>query len=290
MIPYFLPKNIADSNLKNIINNVYEIRLREGFEAQVNYLGKIIKLKDKYNKNIICTTADINYILEIITENSLYAFNEQIKRGFISLKDGTRIGLAGTFVIEDGEIITIKSISSLNIRIPRLVKGCSKNVFKHVYNNKKLNNSLIISSVGKGKTTILKELIEKVSKLNMQISVIDERGELSYSKCQNVDYLLYASKYVGFEYSLRSLSPQVIFVDELYDKQDWNFCKHAISCGVKIIASIHANDVLDLKNNPNFTCGIFDRYILLKNEGRAGALQNVYDGDFNLIWIYYAVY
>ena len=163
----YLPPNIQQLILETIRQNpqtkieenAIEIRIRVGRPV-------IIKLR---NLDIIIqyqiTENELMHTLEKICENSIYAYKNQICQGFITIFGGHRVGLTGTCVIEDGKIINLKYISGLNFRIAREIKGCSKHILKEIIDthNNTIYNTLIVSPPGKGKTTMLRDVIRTIS-------------------------------------------------------------------------------------------------------------------------------
>ena len=55
----------------------------------------------------IVTSEEILHLLERVCENSIYAYKNQICEGFLTIKGGHRIGITGTVVIENNQIIKI---------------------------------------------------------------------------------------------------------------------------------------------------------------------------------------
>lgn len=277
----YLPKKIQEALSLYDSDCIYEIRLRTNYPIKINYNGNYIKLKDSTKEDIISTKNDIDFIILNVTENSIYAFNEQIVNGYIAGKNGARIGIAGECVVENNKIITIKNISSLNIRIPHFIYGCSNFIYNEIL-NKGLHNTLIISSPFMGKTTILKDLAINLNNTNKyNILLIDERGEFVDVKGENLDKISFLSKEKTFEMGLRTMSPNVIIMDELSTENDWYFTKKAINSGVYIIASIHAHNEMELQCKPYFTNNIFDRYVVLENYGPKGVVKKLLNKDFN---------
>lgn len=278
----FLPNKIITA-LKNYnLEKIFEIRIRKNQPIILNYCGKYKKLLF-LNSNVVISGQELNDIIALATEHSIYAYNEQIKKGFLTTKQGIRIGLAGDCVFEEGNIITIKNFSSINIRIPHYVKGASNKIFPFIINNGKVENTLIISPAGLGKTTILKDLISKIDRLGFQTLVIDERGELFVEEYLNVDYLKHCDKNFAFTLGLRSLSPRVVIFDEIIDKLDWLLAEKAIFSGVNIIGTIHANNLNDLLNKSYFKKNVFNRYVFIKNCNSPGQIQEILDGDFKIL-------
>ena len=167
---------------ENLKNEITEIRIR---------VGKPIILKTRNKDIIINYKIDPEEILDLlgrICENSIYAYKNQICEGFLTIKGGHRIGITGTVIIEDNKIININYISSLNCRIAREVIGCSKKILNEVLDieNHTIFNTVIVSPPGRGKTTILRDLIRNLSNgidekgfSGKTIGLVDERGEIA---------------------------------------------------------------------------------------------------------------
>lgn len=157
-------KYLSNDIKENIINkskskfmDLEEIRLRN---------NKNIILKFSQNEEIIhyvVTTKDILETLEKITENSVYSYEKQISNGYITLPEGHRVGITGNAVCEENKVISISYISGMNFRIARQIKDCSEFILKNIYEDREIKNSLIVGAPGTGKTTILKDLIQKIS-------------------------------------------------------------------------------------------------------------------------------
>lgn len=276
--------------LDNIDKNlIYEIRLRKDFPIKINIKGIIGYLSTDgatffKEEAIICTEKLIQDIIRSLTENSIYAFNDYIKQGYIPTKSGIRVGIAGECVFNDGNIATIKNFTSLNIRIPHEVLGASNVICEKILNGNDIRNSLIISPPFCGKTTILKDLARKINKtFTKNILIIDERGEFSCINGENIDIIKYSNKSFAFDYALRSLSPEIVITDELSSENDWKFVKKAINGGVRIIASVHSYDINTLMNIRGFEKGIFERYFVFDKSKGFGNLRSCFDESFNII-------
>lgn len=297
----FLPQNLK-LYFKNInINLINEIRLRVGAPVVINVNGNNKFLYadgiDSVNKEkIICNSSDIQKILLNISNNCLYSINDQLINGYITLHSGVRIGVAGEVVSVNNHIKTIKNISSLNIRIPHFVKNCSLKAFLSIVTSNKIKNSLILSPAGAGKTTFLRDLTHQlIEKLNgINILVADERCEIASginlienNFVNSVDVYSNCSKKFAFENGIRSMNPDVIITDELNFSSDSEIIEHAITCGVKVVASIHANNINDLYNKPNFKTilnkKMFERYIVLSDSCGPGTFEGVYDENLSRI-------
>lgn len=279
----FLPNHYKEIFNKIDLDKLTEIRMRTGFNVKIIFNNKKILLS-----NLICKKEDVEIVVKNVTENSLYAFNDRIKEGFLTTEEGIRIGLSGECVFDKNEIITIKNINSLNIRIPHNIYGCANIIKPYAINNGQVKNTLIISPPFFGKTTILKDLANELNKINtLSILIVDERGEFSQIKGENIDLLKYCNKSYAFNCGIRSLSPNVIITDELSSSEDWQGIKAVNNSGVKIIASCHGESVFDVVNKQDYINDIFDLYVQLKSQCLPGQISKIYDRKFNVLCEYF---
>ncbi len=285
----FLPKNIRQA-LKNVnLDYLYEIRLRNGYPIKINYQNDFCYLSKEgtsLNKNnaIVCSIDDINHIISCATEHSLYAFNDKIKDGFITVENGIRIGICGECVYSNNQLQTIKNFTSLNIRVAHEIKDCAEKHLKYIVNNGVINNTLIVSPPRLGKTTLLKDIASKLNDINkFSILIIDERGEFENVKGENIDSIKFCNKYYAFNYAIRSMSPSIVITDELLSQDDWICAKNVLSSGIKIIASCHSDGIDNLIKKEHFINDIFDRYIIL-SKNNIGKIEKVFNKDFQVVW------
>ncbi len=229
----YFPQNIGsmiEDHFKTTDSNMYialeEIRLR---------VNKPIILKfNQFEKVFEYQTSpeDILETLRIICENSIYSYQNQICNGYITIKGGHRVGITGNVVIDNNKVVNINYISSLNFRVAKQIIGCSNKIIKYVIDNENNNiyNTLIVSSPGAGKTTILRDLLRKISTgieqikfRGLTVGLVDERGEVAAMYkgiAQNdvgirTDVLDNIPKAVGMKMLIRSMSPNVISADEI---------------------------------------------------------------------------
>lgn len=254
ILEYF-PNKIVQAILNSI--NEKEIETLEEIRIRVSK-PIILKLANKeILTEYIITTQDILEIVEKITENSIYSYQQQICLGYITLKGGHRVGISGNVVMEENKVINVNYIYSLNFRIARQIIGVAEKVVNEVMKNDEISNTLIISKPGAGKTTILRDLIRIISKTKT-VGVVDERGEIAAmykNEPQNdlgikVDILSNISKSLGIKMLVRSMAPDVIVADEIGTKEDIEAIKYAVTSGVKGIFTAHANNIEDIKKSP----------------------------------------
>ena len=256
---YQIFSNLLQENPK-VANELQEIRIRVDKPI-------ILKLREKdiiLQYNILQT--EILQIVERLCENSIYAYKNQICEGFITIKGGHRVGLTGSCVIENGKITNIKYISSLNIRIAREVKNCSTRILREIIDieNKTIYNSIIVAPPGRGKTTILRDIIRRLSdgieEINFRgktCGVVDERGEIAAmfkGTPQNdvgirTDIIENVSKNKGIHMLIRTMAPEIIACDEIGSKEDVEAIHYALYSGVKGIFTMNGKNVEDIKNN-----------------------------------------
>lgn len=291
---------------------IEEIRLKSdkpiifygsGNDYFISYSGKLMKDADN---SVITTKEQLNKTFQLISNYSIYAFEEEIKNGFITLKGGHRVGIAGKTIYSSRNIETIKNISSLNIRVAREKIGVSDKVIKYIikYPNS-IYHTLIVSPPQCGKTTLLRDIIRNISdgisKLNfkgLKVGVVDERSEIAgvYNGIpqKNIgirtDVLDGCLKCDGIIMLIRAMSPDVIATDELGGYEDIRAVHEALKAGVKLISTVHGEDLEDLLTKNNFGQiieeKIFERIVILDNSKGVGTLQDILDG-YSFKSVYY---
>lgn len=277
-----------------------EIRIKINKPLIVNVSDKEILL------DYIVTQNDMKEILTRMSNYSLYAYEEEIRQGYITIKGGHRIGIAGECILAKGEVRTIRNISSINIRICREVIGSSEGLMKYISSKNRVYNTLIVSPPKCGKTTILRDItrnisygVKNIGLEGKKVSVIDERSEIA--ACYNgipqldvgirTDVLDGCFKKDGMIMAIRSLSPEVIICDEIGTDGDIEALNMAFNSGVNILVTIHGYSIEDIYNRKVFKelieNSILERVVVLSNRYGVGTIEKIYSvnekGDLNCL-------
>ncbi|SKA76834.1 stage III sporulation protein AA [Clostridium sp. USBA 49] len=286
-----LPIHIRETikNLKNL-DYIQEIRLKVN-KPLIIQIGN-----DEIITPTIVSSQDLKLILQYISNYSIYAYEEEIKQGYITIKGGHRIGICGSCVIENNTIKTIKSIGSLNIRICKEIIGCSDKLIPFILKDKRVLNTIIISPPRCGKTTLLRDITRNLSEgmkdINLEgkkISVIDERSEIC--GCYNgvpqmnvgihTDVFDNCPKADGIMMAIRSMSPEIIVCDEIGTYKDMESILMALNSGVNLITSIHGFGIEDLYNRIVYKDiienNVFNIAIVLSSRNGVGTIEYIYD-------------
>lgn len=281
--------NFLPLNLKKTINRlgektITEIRIRAGEKVVIRTTCEVLQT------NITLSFNDINEIVLSACNRSIYSYDEHIKKGFITTKDGVRIGLAGEFVINNGNVIAIKNFTSLVIRVPNQIIGVADNFFNNIY---KGGSVLVISKTGAGKTTFIRDFSRTLSNSGYNVCVVDERNEIapinnsfSFDLGKNVDVLTYSTKLFGFNQAIRALNPSVIVTDELTLSADVKALINSVYGGTSVVATVHGDSVEGVFNReflrPLKKMKIFDYYVLITLNDQKRNIS-YYDKEFKLI-------
>lgn len=290
-----LPAEIGDilDNTRDS-DDIREVRMRNGQPLWVRMAqgGRFLDGRGRTaapEKARIISNRDIKAAISKISAYSLYAFEEELRRGFLTIEGGHRIGFCGKAVMENGRIKTLHQISSLNIRVARQIFGCADGILPFVLEGDKFLSTVLISPPGCGKTTLLREMVRSLSRMGMTIGVADERGEIAGMRdglpqmelgpCTDVMYG--CPKAEAMEMLLRSMSPDIIAADELGREEEYQAVEEMLHGGVSILCTMHGGSMEDVlrRKLPRHMMeqGILKRYVFLSGGKGTGRVERVLD-------------
>ena len=311
LCPFLAPKirSLVEKLPFDFLNKTEEIRLRHsrpliigwagGGESFLGEAGPVLTANEAY----LIMGGDLEKTLELICSYSLYAFEEELKQGFLTLPGGHRVGLAGRAVLEKGRIKILRDISSLNFRVARQIKGSGEKVLGFLFDRRgsRIYHTLVISPPQAGKTTLLRDLARLISEgagiigqTGRKVGIVDERSEIAgcfqgvpqLDVGTRTDVLDACPKAEGIMLMLRSLSPQVIITDELGRAKDVQAIAEAVSAGVSVIASVHGSSLEEICQRPVLgellQRNYFERLIFLSNKRGPGTLEMIVEGERGL--------
>ena len=267
---------------------VTEIRLRSGravsfiFPDRIKYLTKTGKLVDNYQnpENITVTAIDIKQTVDKLCHFSVHSCTTELREGYFILKGGIRVGVAGTYSDTSGK--SINNFNALNFRIARCVTGCAEKIYERIDGK----SIIICGGVNSGKTTVLRDLCRLCGN-NFKVSLIDERNEISSVSGgipENdvgvlTDVLVGCSRADGIISALRTLSPDIIFCDEISTFDDSEAILKAFGCGVNFTATVHAKNYENLIRRsaiiPLIENGVFEYAVFLEGMGKIREIRRI---------------
>lgn len=291
------PTSIRPRMRKINWDGLEEIRVRIGWPVELIYgnhnewLGNYDSMIDRQ-----CLDEMLNYI----TGYSVYAMEEEIRQGYITFSGGHRIGITGHATYEalrdtkEHKITNIVDIGGLNIRIAHERKGCARPIVPYLQKEDGIYNTLFFAAPGVGKTTYLRDMIRILGD-KTKISVIDERSEIAAcinGKPQNdlgkrTDVLDACPKEIGMKMVLRTMSPEIIAVDEIGKKEEFELLEQMRCSGVKVLGTIHAGDMDEVLRNKmiqgSVESGAIERFVELKRLDNGYRRFRIYDGQGNML-------
>lgn len=292
-------KAMLEKTVQTVGDTLLEIRVRCGkpLIAETSSGSFVItsdgSLSPATGGAYIVSERDLRLIFQAVCENSVYAFMDEIKQGYITVKGGHRVGFSGRAVLNGDKIENFREISSLNIRIAREVIGAANYIIEDVLKPFGVVSTLIVSPPMGGKTTILRDLTRQISDRGIKTALIDERGEMAslsrgVPQCDvgvQTDVIENAPKADAVVMMLRTMSPQLIVTDEIATAKDTEALMQAFGTGVSVIASTHGasfEEVMQRESIKPLFGGIgFKQIIVLEKEG-SGLNTRVYGKAFGI--------
>ena len=281
-------------------NGAEEIRLRADKPVLIShkdgefFVDREGKLLRDITQGFCPDRVQVAKCLELMSNYSMYAFEEELKNGYLTLPGGHRAGITGKTVLSGGSVKTMKNINGLNIRISREVKGCSDGILPFLLdkNGSNVLHTMIISPPGCGKTTLLRDIVRHLSSgvpgliAGQTVAVADERSEIAgcyLGVPQNdigprTDVLDGCPKAEGMMLLLRSMSPKIIAVDEIGRQSDITAIEEVINGGITLICTVHGYNLDEISKRDTLAAllskKIFNRFIILEKPGGIPAIYN----------------
>jgi stage III sporulation protein AA len=265
-----------------------EIRIRAGRPVILKGMGQ-----EKVLDGIGTVRGEqVRDILSCLGKYSLYAYEEELRQGFLSLQGGHRVGVCGKVVQEQGRIRSMSEIAFLNIRFAHEVRGCADEILPKLWDGERLLPTLIASAPGQGKTTLLRDCVRQISdggkgQEGKTVGLVDERSEIAgcfrgipgNDVGMRTDVLDGCPKAEGMLLLIRSMAPQVVAVDEIGSMEDLEAIKTAANCGCILLATVHGSCMEELLRKPVLKklvkTGIFERYVFLANGKVPGRVRQI---------------
>ncbi len=268
----------------------YEAELMHAREIRIR-VGKPILLCGKEEFAVPAPPPDARQLTTLLLafcNQALYAHEEQLRQGFLTLPYGHRVGVCGHMVMQDGKPLRLSGVQGMNVRIARQM-ACDMRAVDVVRHGRALRSTLIVSPPGLGKTTMLRELARQLSGLGVQVALADERGELAacvqgvpqLDVGERTDVMDNMPKAEAVQLLIRAMSPDLVVSDEIGSAQDAEALMDAQRCGVKVLCSAHGASYGDVRGRSAVRQllreGVFERVMVLGKD--VGKILAVYDKE-----------
>lgn len=302
-----LPTNIRELLAKLpecILSRAVEIRLRQERPFLLStgdkdiFIGEDGPAADPCRAYIV-NGSDISRVTHLVSKSSIYALEEELRNGFITLPGGHRVGITGKTVLEKGKVKTLKYISGFNIRISREIIGTSERIFPYIIGpGGRVFHTVLVSPPRCGKTTMLRDLIRLISDgvpelgfSGCTVGVVDERSEIAgcyqgvpqLNVGMRTDVLDGCCKAEGMMMLLRAMAPDVIAADEIGRREDIAALEEVLNAGVKVLTTVHGAGLKDLVNRPALRYLLelkeIERFVILGRSRGVGTVEDIIDGE-----------
>lgn len=290
---------------ESIQRKLEEVRLRQGRPLVLGLSSEDIFLNNegrptrRAEEAYRVTPTDMERLIQLISGSSLYALEEELRSGFITLPGGHRVGITGKAVLDGGKVRTLKYLSGCNIRVSREIAGAASGVLPHIIDGSGcgIYHTVLISPPRCGKTTMLRDMIRQISSgitglgfPGLTVGLVDERSEIAgcYRGIPQrdvgvrTDVLDGCPKAEGMMMLLRSMSPQVIAADEIGRREDVDALEEVLNAGVKVLITAHGSSPAELAERPVLSdmvrSKIIERFVILGRSRGVGTIEDIIDG------------
>lgn len=288
-----------------VLDSVEEIRVRQGRPLVIGLSAGDIFISPegkptRQAAEAYCVTAsDMENLINLISGSSLYALEEELRTGFITLPGGHRAGIAGRAVLDGGKVRTLKNLSCCNLRVSREVPGAASGLLPHIVNKRNggIYHTILVSPPRCGKTTMLRDMIRQISSgvqglvyPGLTVGLVDERSEIAgcYRGVPQrdvgirTDVLDGCPKAEGMMMLLRSMGPQVIAADEIGRREDVDAMEEVLNAGIKVLITAHGSSLAELAERPVLSrlirSKMIERYVILGRSRGVGTVEDIVDG------------
>jgi stage III sporulation protein AA len=290
----------VESLSTEILDRLEEIRVRQGRPLELitadraGFISQSGRWTPDPASAFVPDREDCKKMLNLVSHHSLYALEEELRRGYVTLEGGHRIGLAGKVVVENGRVKHLREITGFNVRFARQVKGVARGIASLVLKKDRVENVLIVSPPQCGKTTLLRDLARLASTglpgiPGRKIGLVDERSEIAgcvdgvpqLDVGSRTDVMDGCPKAEGMMMMIRSMSPDILVMDEIGRKEDSDAIHEAVYAGVHLFTTAHGRNLEEVCRRPILSQliqeSIFTRIIVLSRRKGPGTVEDVYD-------------
>ena len=282
-------------------DGLQEIRLRTGRPLAIVERGREVFLTGDGARTREAgaawrvTAQELRETMEFVGEYSLYAYEDELRQGYLTIRGGHRVGVAGRTVLDGDKVKSVRYISCVNVRLSHEVPGCADPVLPYLWGDEGLLHTLIISPPRCGKTTLLRDMVRQISdgsraRRGYTVGVVDERSEIcgcfmgipENDVGIRTDVMDACPKAEGMMMLVRSMAPEVIAVDEIGRYEDIDAIETVLYSGCRLIATVHGSSLSDIQAKPLFQRlaqeQVFERYVILRDSFRSGHIGEILDG------------